>query len=141
MHRTVAEVMTTPVHTLHPDASLEDAILFARKHKVRHIPLVEAGQLVGIVTDRDIKRATPSLVGGIDQDNYELMTQTTPVSRIMTRDPITAMTSTSLREAVEHFNTRRLGCLPVVAGGTLVGIVTRTDLLRAFGEHLRATES
>jgi acetoin utilization protein AcuB len=141
MPRTVAEVMTPQVHTLPPEATLEDAILFERKHKVRHIPIVENGRLVGIVTDRDIKRATPSLVGGIDQDNYELMTRTTPVSRIMTRDPITGAPSTTLREALELFSARRVGCLPVLDLDMVVGIVTSTDLLRAFGEHLRATES
>lgn len=140
MPRTVAEVMTAEVHTLPPEATLEDAILFERKHKVRHIPVVDGVELVGILTDRDIKRATPSLIGGIDRDNYEIMIRTTPVSRIMTRDPITATPSTSLREAVELFTNRRFGCLPVVAGGRVVGIVTGTDLLRAFGEHLRATE-
>lgn len=140
MPRTVAEVMTTQVHTLPPEASLEDAILFERKHKVRHIPVVDGVELVGILTDRDIKRATPSLIGGIDRDNYEIMIRTTPLNRIMTRDPITGTPSTTLREAVELFSSRRLGCLPVVEGGRVVGIVTGTDLLRAFGEHLRATE-
>lgn len=140
MPRTVAEVMTTQVHTLPPEASLEDAILFERKHKVRHIPVVDGVELVGILTDRDIKRSTPSLIGGIDRDNYEIMIRTTPLNRIMTRDPITGTPSTTLREAVELFASRRLGCLPVVDGGRVVGIVTGTDLLRAFGEHLRATE-
>ena len=141
MPRTVAEVMTTQVHTHPPEASLEDAILFERKHKVRHIPVVDGAELVGILTDRDIKRATPSLIGGIDRDNSEIMIRTTPLNRIMTRDPITGTPSTTLREAVELFSSRRLGCLPVVEGGRVVGIVTGTDLLRAFGEHLRATES
>lgn len=141
MPRTVGDVMSPNAQTLSPQATLEEAILFERKHRVRHIPVVQAGVLVGIVTDRDIKQATPSIVSGIDRDNYEVVLQTTMLEQIMTRDPVTATRATPLLEAVELFAQRRVGCLPVVEDGHLVGIITGTDLLRAFGDVLRGSGS
>lgn len=137
MLRTVGEVMSPNAETLSPESTLEEAILFERKHRVRHIPVVQAGRLVGVVTDRDIKQATPSIVSGIDRENYEVVIQTTTLEQIMSRDPITARRDTTLAEAVDLFAQRRVGCLPVVEGGVIVGIVTGTDLLRAFAEMLR----
>lgn len=137
MQRTVGDVMSPNAFTLSPQATLEEAILFERKHRVRHIPIVQGTTLVGIVTDRDIKQATPSIVSGIDRDNYEVVLQTTMLEQIMTRDPVTATRATPLIDAVDLFAQRRVGCLPVVEAGQLVGIITGTDLLRAFGEILR----
>ena len=137
MPRTVGDVMSPNALTLSPQATLEEAILFERKHRVRHIPIMQGGLLVGIVTDRDIKQATPSIVSGIDRDNYEVVLQTTMLEQIMTRDPVTATRATPLADAVDLFAQRRVGCLPVVEGGLVVGIITGTDLLRAFGEMLR----
>ena len=137
MPRTVGDVMSPNALTLSPQATLEEAILFERKHRVRHIPIMQGGLLVGIVTDRDIKQATPSIVSGIDRDNYEVVLQTTMLEQIMTRDPVTATRATPLADAVALFAQRRVGCLPVVEDGLVVGIITGTDLLRAFGEMLR----
>lgn len=129
----VRQVMTSPVETLPPDATMEDGILLEMRRRVRHIPIVEAGRLVGIVTDRDLKRATPSVLSGVDREEYERVVRGTPLSRVMTRDPVTVTPETPLREAVGIMVERKYGSLPVLDGdGRLVGILTESDALRAF---------
>lgn len=129
----VRHAMTSPVETLPPDATMEDGILLEMRRRVRHIPIVEDGNLVGIVTDRDLKRATPSVLSGVDREEYERVVRGTPLSRVMTRDPVTVTPETPLREAVGIMVERKYGSLPVLDGdGRLVGILTESDALRAF---------
>jgi acetoin utilization protein AcuB len=98
--------------------------------------VVESGKVVGIVTDRDIKRATPSLLSGVDQEEYDRILTTTAVSQVMTRSPFTVTPSMRLKDAVKILIDRKFGALPVVESGKLVGIVSAIDLLRAFHDQL-----
>jgi acetoin utilization protein AcuB len=133
----VEDLMVRSVITLAPEQTLRDAVDLLRSKRIRHLPVVQDGQLVGIVTDRDVKRATPSLLGGIERDEYDQALETTKVSQFMTREPITVSPETGLKAAVKIFIDRKVGALPVVVGdGRLVGIVTEIDLLRAFDEML-----
>lgn len=129
----IDDVMTRSVVTLTPEQTLRDAVELLRSKRIRQLPVVEEGHLVGIVTDRDVKRATPSLVSGVGRDEYDRTLDATTVSRIMTRDPITVSAHTSLRSAVETFIDKKVGALPVVdTEGQIVGIVTVIDVLRMF---------
>ncbi|MFQ5700784.1 MAG: CBS domain-containing protein [Acidobacteriota bacterium] len=133
---TVGERMTREVVTLCQDQSLRDAIDLFQRHRIRHIPVLDGEQVVGIVTDRDIKRATPSLLSGIDQEQYNKVLDETQVGQVMTRNPYTVTPSMSLRDAVKVLVDRKFGVLPVVEKNRLVGILTDIDLLRAFYEIL-----
>src|SRR6185436_20495926 len=84
----VEDVMTRDVVTLTPEHTLRDAIDLLRSKRIRHLPVVEAQRLVGIVTDRDVKRATPSVLAGWDRAQYDDMLLTIKVSQLMTREPI-----------------------------------------------------
>jgi len=128
----VRDFMTLKVEALAPDATMEEAVLLAMRRKIRHIPIVEAGKLVGILTDRDIKKAMPSLLTGVDQEEYRRILSATRVSQIMTRSPTTTTPDAPLREVVRTLCDKKFGALPVVEGGRVVGIITETDLLRAF---------
>lgn len=129
----VRNVMTSPVETLPPGATMEEGIQLEMRLRIRHIPVVESGRLVGIVTDRDLKRATPSVLSGVDREEYERVVRGTTLARVMTRDPVVVHPETPLREAVGILVDRRFGSLPVVdADGGLVGIFTESDALRAF---------
>jgi acetoin utilization protein AcuB len=129
----IEDVMSRSVVTLQPQQTLRDAIDLLRSKHIRHLPVVEGGKLVGIVSDRDVKRTTPSLVGGIERDEYDEALDTTKVSRFMTRDPITVSPGTSLKAAVAIFIEKKVGALPVIgADAVLEGIVTEIDLLRVF---------
>jgi len=126
----VEEAMTRSVVTLTPDETLRDALILLRSNRVRHLPVVEGEKVVGIVTDRDVKRATPSVLSGVERDEYDRVLATTKVSQFMTREPITVAPKSGLRAAVEIFIERKVGSLLVVEGGQLVGILTEIDVFR-----------
>ncbi len=129
---TVRDYMISDVETLTPEDSMESAIVLERRCRIRHIPIVESGTLVGIVTDRDLKRAAPSPLTGTDQQEYERVTRGTPVRQIMTRSPMTISPDAPLKDAVRILCEKKFGALPVVEAGALIGIITETDMLRAF---------
>ena len=136
---TVRDYMVSEVETLAPDDSLETAVMLERRFRIRHIPILENGQLVGMVTDRDLKRALPSPVSGTDQQTFERVVQTTRVGQIMTRSPLTISPAAPLRDAVQILCEKKFGAIPVVENGKLVGIITGVDVLRAFLAFLDRT--
>jgi acetoin utilization protein AcuB len=126
----VDDVMTRDVVTLNPDQTLLDAINLLRSKRIRHLPVVEGQKLVGIVTDRDVKKATPSVLAGVEKDEYDKSLLTIRVAQMMTREPMTVPRQSALKNAVEIFINRKVGALPVVDDGHLVGILTEIDILR-----------
>jgi CBS domain-containing protein len=131
MTSTVRDYMVSQVETLTPDDSLETAVMLERRFRIRHIPIVEGGELVGMVTDHDLKRALPPVTGS-DQQTFERVVQTTRLRQIMTRSPMTISPAAPLRDAVQILCEKKFGALPVVEQGKLVGIITGVDMLRAF---------
>lgn len=126
----VRDVMSTNLTTLDHESRLLDAVLLMRSSGYRHIPIVNGEKLVGIVSDRDVQRASPSLLSKISQEEYNRIFEGTPISRIMVRDPMTVNPATPLRDAVRIVHENKFGCIPVVEGeNRLVGMVTVTDLL------------
>lgn len=122
--------MKTELVTLLPDQTLREAVRLEMQRKIRHIPVVDGTTLVGIVTDRDIKRALPSpLTGQLAREEYDSVLDETRISKVMTRDPQTVSPDTTLAEAVQLMFDKRIGGLPVVENGKLVGIFTQTDAL------------
>lgn len=133
------EIMTSEVHTLRSDQKLIDAIQFLHAHQVRHIPVLDGeGKLSGVLTDRDVKRATPSALAPGQREVWTKVVEETELAKVMSREPITASPETTLVEALERFVEDRIGCLPVVEGDALVGIVTARDLFRASLAALKA---
>lgn len=127
----VADVMTRRVYTLPPTATLGEAVLLQMRHAIRHVPIVENGRLVGMVTDRDIKRATPSVLSGATREDYDRVLRETSVTRVMTRDPKAVSPEAPLRDAVALFARFKYGALPVVDdAGRLVGILSQYDAIR-----------
>jgi CBS domain-containing protein len=133
----IAEVMTRSPVTLAPEQTLRDAVELLRSKHIRHLPVVEDSRLIGIVTDRDVKRATPSLLSGVDRDEYDRVLDETKIGQIMTREPMTVTPETGLKAAVKIFLERKVGALPVVSDSRLVGIITEIDLLRVFHGMLK----
>jgi len=128
--------MTRSVVTMDEDQSLREAIALMQRHRIRHVPIVSGEAILGILTDRDVKRATPSLLSGVSQAEFDQVLHTTTVSHVMTRNPYTITPSTSLRDAIKLMLDRRFSSLPVVEAGRLIGILTVTDLLRTLHEML-----
>jgi acetoin utilization protein AcuB len=125
----VADRMVHDVVTLEEGQTLREALTTFQRHHIRHIPVVREGKLVGILTDRDVKRATPSPIAGAHMEDYDKVIDSTLISQIMTRNPYTVTPSTPLRDAVKLLHDRKNGALPVVEGDRLVGLITATDML------------
>jgi acetoin utilization protein AcuB len=113
------KLMTTPVLKVSPGQTASDALASMRDENVRHAVVVLGSTIVGVVSDRDL--------GGPNGALARLHHQ---VGDLMHRDPIVAPPDMRVEEAVHLVRERHIGCLPIVEKGQLVGIVTRSDLLR-----------
>lgn len=127
----IEEIMTKEVFTLSPEHTIEDAIQLMKEKRIKHIPIVDGkDQLVGIVTDRDIKENTP--VVSCSEEHQGILKS--PLSTVMNTNVITGHPLDFLEDVASIFYEQRIGCLPVLKGNKLVGIVTQTDLLHTFVE-------
>jgi CBS domain-containing protein len=133
----VRDFMTTEVTSLQETDSLLDARMVFIRSNFRHLPVLCGKQLRGVVTEHDVKQFAPSLMSGVSPAEYNQVLESTPVSQAMTRDPLTVRPDQPVFEAATTLYTRRLGCLPVVENGELVGIVTTTDMLRLLVRMIR----
>jgi acetoin utilization protein AcuB len=124
--------MTPNPQTLNIDSTLLDAVLMMRRAELRHIPILENSLLVGILTDRDVARFAPSILVTFSPQDYNRVFEDTPVGKVMTRTLVSTTPEARLAEAVDLIYSRKLGCLPVLEGDRLVGIITVVDMLRAL---------
>lgn len=132
----VGEYMTRDLITVSEDTSMKEAMLLLRTHHIRHLPVANGKVLVGLVSDRDIRKASPSLLSGIGKNDYEQVLEDTSVGRIMTREPFTVTETTTLADAVSVLLEKKFGSLPVVDGDELVGIFTEIDALKILLRQL-----
>lgn len=101
---------------------------------VRHLPVVHQGALVGVVSQRDLLRASLSSVMGLPADEQKVFLEGVKIGDVMTGEPVWIAPDASIREAARIMAQRKIGCLPVVEAGGLIGIVTETDVLQFFAE-------
>src|ERR671937_857026 len=128
----VQEVMTTPAITVGLEMPVLEAQRLMANRRIRHLPVTDGGRLMGIVTDRDIRLNLPSPATSLSvwEVNYLLARLT--VESVMHRAVIMVDPEREAAEAAQIMLDHKIGALPVVDGGILVGIVTETDMLRAF---------
>ena len=130
--------MTADPVSVAPHDTLADALRLTRERRIRHLPVVEGGVLVGILSDRDLRSAMPSPLEAGDAAAAERVGRT-PVSGVMTAEVITAGPYDSVEDAAKLLCRHRIGALPVVdAHGGLLGMISETDVLTAFAEVLSA---
>jgi len=127
--------------TVTEDTPIAQALKVMRDEKVRRLPVLDKkGKLVGIVSERDLLYASPSPVTSLSiYEIHYLLAQIT-VKEIMTRDVITVTEYTPLEEAARIMADNKIGGLPVVRNGKLVGIITESDLFKIFTEILGARD-
>ena len=127
--RVVADIMTPNPVTVTPRNAIRTAVNLMREGGFRRLPVVDRGRLVGIITDRDLRRAanSPFVVREQWYDNFIL--DHIEVGSCMTPNPITIEPSKTIAEATQVMRNHKIGGLPVVSDGQLIGIVTDTDLL------------
>lgn len=128
----IRDLMTHSVITAAPEMSLALAQRLMHDHRIRHLPVVQDQQLIGLVTDRDVRQALPSVATTLSHAEIRYKLGTIAVATCMTRDVATIAPQTDLTQGTRQFLAGLYGCLPVVTGGRLVGIVTAIDFLRGF---------
>jgi acetoin utilization protein AcuB len=128
----VREWMTKDPQTVTPKAPVMEAMQRLREGGFRRLPVVKDGRLVGIVTDRDLKEATPSKSTTLSVYELNYLLSKLTVRDVMQRAVITVGTEDPIERAALLMEEHRISGLPVVEGGTVVGILTITDVLRAF---------
>ena len=128
----VRDLMTTSPITVGPETPVLDARQLMIDKRFRHVLIAEGPKLLGIVTDRDIRLNLPSPATSLSvwEINYLLARLT--VESVMTKSLVTVSPRRDTREAALLMLDHKIGALPVVDGGQLVGIITETDLLRAY---------
>jgi CBS domain-containing protein len=131
--------MRREVVTLHVTSTLDVATDIMRMARIRHLPVVDAlGELVGIVSQRDLFRAAISSVLGVTGETQRDWLGTVPVHAIMTRDVVSVGPDESVAQAIERLLAGKFGCLPVIEGRRLVGLLTESDCLACFRDLLSA---
>ncbi|KYG58201.1 CBS domain-containing protein [Planococcus maritimus] len=126
----IEEIMKKDVFTLRSDQTVQDVLDLFEEKRIRHAPIVDDGKVVGIVTDRDLKDAMPSMFTVSPKgEPYKKK-----VSEIMTKDPMIAHPLDFVEEIALLFYEQKIGCLPVVSQNELVGFLTETDLLYTYIE-------
>ncbi|HEY7586318.1 MAG TPA: CBS and ACT domain-containing protein [Candidatus Deferrimicrobiaceae bacterium] len=129
-------MMRNPVFVDEND-SMKKAMDLLKDREIRHLPVLKDGEkLVGIVTERDIKQASPSPATALEIREIYYLLDKVKVKQIMTRRPYTISSTAPIEEAALIMREKRIGCLPVVEEGRLVGILTETDILDAFIESM-----
>ena len=123
--------MTVDPHTLSPEDSLMEALQMMRLRKIRRIPIVLGGKLVGLVTEGDLKRAEPSTLSDTQEHFIQVMEET-QVMRIMIENLVTTTPEALVLEAARTLRKNKYGALPVLEGEKLVGILTDSDLIGAL---------
>jgi acetoin utilization protein AcuB len=131
--------MKHPVVTVKPRDSAQHAREVMEKHRVNQLPVVVNGHLVGIVTDRDLRDAFPSVFELAEAKGRHRRSPGTdpaaiPVEDVMTRDVLTLAPAAFIADAARLMRRQRIGAIPIVDGGRLVGILTRSDVLDALVE-------
>jgi acetoin utilization protein AcuB len=124
--------MTRKVFTVSPDDSVTDAVRLMKEKGIKHIPVVKDDKLKGIVSDRDIKEFSPSRATTLDIYELHYLLATTKVKELMKTKVITTSPETPVEEAAMLMFDQGVGCLPVLEGGILVGIISDRDIFRVL---------
>jgi acetoin utilization protein AcuB len=132
----VRDRMTTELTTVGLADPIRRAWDLIEEEQLRRFPVVEGDRLVGIVTDRDVRNAIASSVVLTEKRYHDFLLDTVKIESIMTADPVTVTPDTQLRDAAQLLLDLKVGGLPVVEQGRLVGIITETDMIETLIELL-----
>ena len=126
----VREIMMGSPVTLRPEDTLDLASDVISLGRIRHIPIVDDGRLVGIITERDLMGAAAIQIFGLKQKNRSALLKSVAIKEIMKKRVVTAAPDTPIKDVAHLMAEKKIGCVPVVSAGTVVGLVTTTDILR-----------
>jgi len=126
----VREIMMGSPVTLKPEDTLDLANDVISLGRIRHIPVVEDGRLVGLLSERDLMGATASQIFGLKPRSKSALLKSVLIKDVMKKKVITVTSDTKVADAAHLMADKKIGCVPVMSNGTLVGLVTTTDILR-----------
>jgi CBS domain-containing protein len=126
----VRDVMCEKIVTISADERLSTVEDIMTLGHVRHMPVVRAGKLVGVVSERDLLRASLSNLSAFGTEQRRAFLQAVEIKRVMSTPPIVIDPDASVVEAAAVMAEKRIGCLPVLDGERIVGMLTETDVLR-----------
>jgi acetoin utilization protein AcuB len=130
--RRVRDLMSTAPVTIPPDMSVYAAHALMQERRIEHLPVVEDGRLVGMVSNSDIQLALPSPATSFSVGEIHHLFDKLTVREIMTRFVVTVAPTLPVTTAVSRMLRHRVGALPVTENQRVIGILTRSDVLRAF---------
>ncbi len=134
MAKTVRDIMTIEVTTLGRNDSLQLAKDIMTLGRVRHFPVIDDEKLVGVVSQRDLYKASLGSVMKYGEKAQRAFLEGIAIKEIMSDPPITIAPHATVQEAARLMMEKKVGCLPVLEGPKLVGIVTETDMLKLVAE-------
>lgn len=138
----VGERMSTPVITIGLEVPIQEALKQMQDNGIRRLPVIgENGKLVGLVSEKDLLNASPSDATSLSVWELNYLLSKIKTGDIMTKKVITISKDTPLEEAARIMADNKIGSLPVVENGTVIGMVTETDLFKIFLELLGARQS
>lgn len=132
----VSDRMTRDVITIQAEEPIRAAVDLVEQRQLRRFPVMKGAELVGIVTDRDLRDATASSVVLTERKYHDFLLDTVKVESVMSANPSTVSPESDLKEAARLILELKVGGLPVLEDGRLVGIITETDLINTLLEQL-----
>jgi acetoin utilization protein AcuB len=130
----IKDLMTQHVVSVDPQLPIPEAQKRMKQGGFRRLPVLENGELIGIVTDRDIREAMPSDATSLSIWEINYLIPKILVKEIMTKNPVTVSQDASVERAARLMLEHKIGGLPVMSGGSVVGMITVTDVIWAFLE-------
>lgn len=129
----IKQWMSEQVITVDADESMNNAVFILEENRISLLPVVDNGQLVGIISDRDLKRASPPLETVYSMEEFVSFISEIKIRDLMTSHPLTLSPENTVQEAALLLIEKRISGLPIVSPpNKVVGIITRTDLLEAL---------
>ncbi len=136
----VKKRMSSPVITVEPNLPIMDALELMKSKGIRRTPVMKDGKLIGIISDKDLLNAAPSDATSLSVWELNYLLAKITVAEIMTREVFTVTEDTPIEEAAYIMAAEKIGGLPVMSNGHVVGLITETDLFRIFLELMGAQQ-
>jgi len=128
----IQDIMQTSFVTISAGDTLSTVEDIMTLGGVRHMPVVRGGALVGVVSERDLLRASLSNLTDFRHEERRAFLQVVEITRVMSTPPIVISPEDEIEQAARLLAEKRIGCLPVIEDGKLVGLLTETDVLRCI---------
>ncbi|MCA9937223.1 MAG: CBS domain-containing protein [Anaerolineales bacterium] len=137
----VKERMSHPVISVKPDVPIMEALRLMQRERIRRMPVIQDGKMIGIVSDKDLMHAAPSDATSLSVWEINYLISQIRVRDVMTKDVFSVHEDTPIEEAARIMADNKIGGLPVMADGGVVGLITETDLFKILLELMGAREN